>query len=194
MTEKTVVTAAGADDFDISKYRLPQNFCEAVALKRIITGVPVHKPNKQVFVRVHPSQDYSMQAAVLDLKDDNETYLVAPTLWAAIQSEIVYKTIYTAIDRQGTIFLWPVKLPPPDGRLDHWNLSAMEAVSHAKKSWIRVVPQRTAGCYEVMQAQQGIPEPEWPDLSFDEIMKIAFKDNRITDINHPVLRKLRGEL
>lgn len=192
--EKSVVTTDAVDDFDISQYRLPQDFTEAVSLTKIITTIPVRKPRPQVFVRVHPSPDYTIQTAVLELKDDNETYIVAPSLWAAVQSEIVYKALYTAIDRQGSIFLWPVKLPPPDGRLDHWSQSAMEAVSHAKKGWIRLVSQRSAGCYEVLQAQQGIPEPEWPDMQFDEIMRIAFRDNRISDINHPVLRKLRGEL
>ena len=48
--EKSVVTTDVVDDFDISQYRLPQNFSEAVALKKIITTIPVRKPNKQALV------------------------------------------------------------------------------------------------------------------------------------------------
>ena len=35
--------------------------------------------------------------------------------------------------------------------------------------------------------------PKWPELSMEQILKIAFKNRHITDLNHPVLRNLRGE-
>ena len=39
-----------------------------------------------------------------------------------------------------------------------------------------------------------LPEPEWPELSLRELLRIAFKDKMIDDLGHPVLRKLRGEV
>ena len=39
-----------------------------------------------------------------------------------------------------------------------------------------------------------IGEPAWPDVSLQEIIKIAFRDQMITDWNHPVLQRLRGEV
>ena len=35
-------------------------------------------------------------------------------------------------------------------------------------------------------------EPVWPDISFEEILKIAFRDRYVDDVDHPLLQKLRG--
>jgi hypothetical protein len=37
-----------------------------------------------------------------------------------------------------------------------------------------------------------LPDPEWPEVSFQEILKIAFKDKIIQSIDHPVIQRLRG--
>jgi hypothetical protein len=49
------------------------------------------------------------------------------------------------------------------------------------------------GGYELYEATGELSPPKWPDLSMREILSIAFKDNFIRDINHVVLKKLRGE-
>jgi hypothetical protein len=38
-----------------------------------------------------------------------------------------------------------------------------------------------------------LPPPTWPELSFGELLKIAFKSRYIDTLDHPVLLKLRGE-
>ena len=43
-------------------------------------------------------------------------YVVRPELAAGLAGETISKTVYTAINRQRTLFLWPVTLPPPDDR------------------------------------------------------------------------------
>jgi hypothetical protein len=60
------------------------------------------------------------------------------------------------------------------------------------KSWIRVKANMRLRAYEVFQAENSIPDPEWPDLSFDAITRIAFKDRVITSLDHPVVKRLRG--
>jgi hypothetical protein len=50
------------------------------------------------------------------------------------------------------------------------------------------------GAYEVFEATGDLPPPEWPDLPFQELVRIAFRDRFITDPGHPVLRRLRGEV
>ena len=46
---------------------------------------------------------------------------------------------------------------------------------------------------EVFEATADIPAPSWPEQSFGELLKIAFKDKFIETADHPVLLKLRGE-
>ena len=39
-----------------------------------------------------------------------------------------------------------------------------------------------------------VAEPVWPDTTFQEIIDIGFRDKKISDLGHPVLKRLRGEI
>jgi len=77
--------------FDLSKLALPQDFSEFAGVKKILTTVPVKKPNRQDFIRVHSGEDWSFQTAVLELKEERETYLVHADLWHELPGEIIPK-------------------------------------------------------------------------------------------------------
>jgi hypothetical protein len=130
---------------------------------------------------------------VLELKEERETYVVDRGLWEAIPGELVAKVLFPYVNRQNVVALWPIRLPGSDGRLDSWNLSAMEAATLAKALWVRLVPNHSLGAYDVLEAKGVVSEPEWPSESFETILQIAFKGKFIQDLEHPVLRKLRGE-
>jgi hypothetical protein len=48
--------------------------------------------------------------------------------------------------------------------------------------------------YEIFLAEKQsiIPDPEWPTLSLQELVKLAFRDKLINTISHPVVKRLRG--
>jgi hypothetical protein len=131
---------------------------------------------------------------VLELKEERETYLVDPSLWSVLSGELIPKVLFVAINRQGVIIIWPIRLPGEDGRLDLWNKSALEAVKIAKKQWVSVRSNMSLGAYEVWEASADIPDPEWPEYPLEEIIKIAFHDNFILSEDHPVIKRLRGKL
>jgi hypothetical protein len=135
--------------FDPRKLRLSQNFGESAGVKKLVTTIPVRKPNKQDFIRVHLNPSYRLETAALELKEERETYLVAPELWPELPGELVPKVLFTAIIRQKVTFIWPVRLPAEDGRHDEWNASASEAASIAQKYWIRVSAYMSLGAYEI---------------------------------------------
>ena len=145
-------------------------------------------------MRVHPDPDWRLETAVLELKDERETYLVDPDLWSELPGELIPKVLFTAINRQGVIFLWPVRLPGEDGRGNTWNSSALEATALAAKGWVRIAANMSLGAYEVFQATAELPEPEWPDKDFQSLLEIAFKDHYVRSLDHPMIRRLRGEL
>ena len=180
------------DPFDPARLRLSQDFENKIGVKKAILTVPVRKPDRQWFIRVHPAADWRLDTAVLELKEDRETYLVEPSLWPELPGEVVPKVLFTAINRQGVVFLWPVRLQGSDGKWDEWNRSAMEAALLAMKGWIRVAANMSLGAYEVFEATADLPEPEWPDIGFQKLLEVGFKDHFIRDLDHPVLRKLRG--
>lgn len=183
---------APADPFNPENLRVSQDFADTVGVKKVLTTVPVCRPNKQSFFRVNSDPNYRIEVAALELKEDHETYLVAPSLVAELSAEIRRVVLFTTIDRQGTLRLWPVALPGIDGRTNPWHQSALAAAELAMDSWIRLMPDLGLGAYQPYEAPVGLPEPEWPHYSFGELLKIAFKDKFINSLDHPVIKKLKG--
>ncbi|MCP5278901.1 MAG: hypothetical protein H6935_11145 [Thiobacillus sp.] len=186
--------SAGSGSLDLSALRLPQDFSTGVSVKKVITSIPMRKPGNQTFFRVHPDADRRFQAAMLQLKDDGECFLVSRPIVPDVAQEIRAKQLYYALTRDGIPFLWPVNLPGEDGRLDSWSQSAHAAAQIAESSWVRLVANRGFGAYDVMQATGNLDEPNWPDLDFEAVLQLAFKDRVINSADHPVIRRLRGEL
>jgi hypothetical protein len=178
--------------FNPDRLRLSQNFENEIGVKKVLNNVPVRKPDPQSFIRVHPDHAYRLETAVLELKAERETYLVHPSLVPELSGELTPKILFTAIDRQGVLFLWAVRLPDSNGRLDPWNSSALQAAEAATERWVRVVSNRNLGAYDLYVATAPFAEPEWPNLTFEELLKIAFKDRFIGSLDHPVVQKLRG--
>jgi N6-adenosine-specific RNA methylase IME4 len=177
---------------DIASLRLDQNFIKSAGVEKMTTTVPVRRPNPQDFVRVHPDASYRENLAVIELKEDREVYLLAPHIACELPNEFSMVSLYTTINRQGVVSLWPVKLPTPDGRANEWHRSAAAAAELAMERWIRLKANMSLGAYEIFKASDSIPAPTWPELSFSELMRIGFRDHLITDFNHAVIKRLRG--
>jgi hypothetical protein len=186
---------AAPNPFDPAALRLDQSFADTVGVKKHLMTVPVRKPNRQDFVRVHPDPEYRLTpAAIIEVKEDREVYLVTPNMAQDLPGEFVAATLFTAINRQGVLHLWPVKLPGPDGKHNEWHRSAAEAAELAMKRWLRLTANMSLGAYEVFEATGDLPEPEWPDLPFPEILKIAFRDHVVDRADHPLVQRLRGQV
>ena len=181
------------DPFNPAALRLDQSYADTVGVKKLLTTVPVRKPNRQEFVRVHPDPRYRLTpAATIEVKEDREVYLVTPNMAQVLPGEFATVTLFTTINRQGTLHLWPVKLPNPDGRQNEWHRSAAEAAERAMKRWVRVTASMSLGAYEIFEASGDLPEPVWPDIPFEEILKIAFRDRIVDRADHPLVQRLQG--
>jgi hypothetical protein len=193
-------TDSGSDPFaNLPSLRLSQEFSAGLGLTVKPGRVPARKPSKEVFVRVNPDPQYQFPTYVVELKEDGETYLVDRSLWPALADESTFgpRILLTAMSRPGNIvFLWPIRMPASDGKLDEWSRSALEiATTVATQSWTRVVSNRALGGYEahVAPASATWGDPKWPTEPMSELMRRAFKDHFITNLDHPVLKRLRGE-
>jgi hypothetical protein len=191
---------AGDPFADIAGLRLNQDFDSGLALAKPLLTVPVRKPSKEWFVRVHPDAAYRLQTAVIELKEDSELYLVNHSLWPELASENTFgpRALFTAYSRPGNVvFLWPVRLPGADGKLDEWNRSALQiATTLATEHWVRISSNRALGAYEARLAPASVSwgEPAWPKEPLNELLRRAFKDRFIESLDHPVLKRLRGEV
>jgi hypothetical protein len=189
-------TSTSINPLDPAQYRLDPSYLNAGAAKKLLLNVPVRKPKRQEFFRVRPEPQHRLTpVAIIEIDEDRESYLVVPTLAAALNTECALVTLYTVITRQGTLIIWPAKIPGADGRkVNMWHLSAVEAAERAMKGWVKLSANMHSGFYEVSEALTHFEDPEWPDLSLSQVLEIAFKNRRIDSPDHPVLRKLRGEI
>jgi hypothetical protein len=193
MTDEKRSTPDLINPFDPEALRLGQSFTETAGVKKLVTTVPVRKPQPQDFVRTHLDSAYRLTAAIIELKDERENYLLTPTIARELPGEFSPVTLVTAINRQGVVFLWPVRLPAPDGRQLEWFRSAAEAAEVAQRRWIRIRANMSLGAYEISEAEGSIPDPEWPTISFQELLSVAFRDRLVDRIDHPLIARLRGK-
>jgi hypothetical protein len=177
------------------RLRLSQRAATPSFRKKLVS-VPVRKPAPEWFIRCHPAEEYRLATHVVELKEDREVYLVEPELWDALADERLFspRLLVVSVTRSGTPFLWPARLPGPDGRLDSWSQSVLDAVNLGASSWVRVTSNMQASAYDVIEAPGIVDEPVWPYESMSEILGVGFRGRFIDSMAHPVLRRLRGEV
>jgi hypothetical protein len=187
----TAVPPAKTIDFNAIRSR---DFADPADVTTLVTRVPVRRPNGHTFVRVHPGPDYRFPVDLIELPDEEETYLIYSNEVAAALDEVRKPCmLYTAITRQGTVFLWPVKLPRGTKKVVTWHTSATAAAERAMKDWVRINADMELGAYKITVARGAIPDPEWPNLTFEELLRIAFRDRLVDSLTHPLVRRYLGD-
>jgi hypothetical protein len=181
---------------DLEAIRLSPEDTAGLGSKKILTTVPVRRPRKQEFFRCHPDPAMTLTAMLFTDEEDSEAYFVAPDMRSAgvLANTVKPTLLQLAILRPGQIFIWPLTLPSTEGGGGRsWHESALKAKELSKHKWIRIVADRAISGYQPFGAEGELSEPEWPtDLTFNEILEIAFADKIIFSEDHPAVRKLRG--
>ncbi len=177
--------------FDLASLRIDQSRLAAPATKKKLLRVPVKKPGRQDFFRVHPTE---VASAIGIIEVDREMYIAAPRLIDEIRPLGGYPAnLHLAITRSKVPILIPVRLPETDGTRNSWADSLEEAVNAAKGEWVCARANMDLGGYDLSIAESGgIPDPVWPAESISELLGIAFKNRFIDREDHPVLLKLAG--
>jgi hypothetical protein len=180
------------DPFAPESLRLDRSHFERIGVKKILTHVRVGKPNRQEWVRVNPDPGMRVEMAIIEMKETREAFAVDPAFAETLpEGECKIVNLVTAITRQGTVFLWPLKIA--GNRRDAWAETADKAAKLAETQWVRLTANMADGAYEVFTASGNIPDPQWPEHSLRDLLKVAFGGNHlITDEDHPALRELLG--
>ncbi|MBX9653620.1 hypothetical protein K2Y11_08390 [bacterium] len=184
------------DPFNLDSLRLSQDFEAMVGGEKVLTTVHVRKPGKEQWIRVHPDDKFRIDVLTLELKEESEIYLVSADLMYLLGTESTLRpmTLYATITRNGDVFLWPIACPGVDGKDNEWHRSAREAAHIGMKRWIRVTANRSLGAYETSITKATLPDPTWPTQTLQDLVRIAFRKRFIDTVDHPVLRRLRGEI
>jgi hypothetical protein len=183
------------DPFDLDALRSAP--LQDLDVERDLTTVPVRRPSRTEFFRVHPDPEFQVDAFLLEWESDlgRALYWVTPLLREELAGDLRPVRLFTCMTRRGTTLLWPAKLPlaeMADGG-SAWNRSALDGAERAKKFWLKLTGNRELGAYEITIAQGDFGEPQWREKSFKELLQIAFREKLILTTEHPVIRQLRGE-
>ncbi|HSF32526.1 MAG TPA: hypothetical protein VLK82_18900, partial [Candidatus Tectomicrobia bacterium] len=186
-----VVSGELTDD-DISALKVSQDVNTDLKVKRIITKVQLRKPSRNLFFRVRPGEAWRMTTLLLeDPEAKDEFYTVSRALWETLGPRGRYYHLFVAINRQKTLFVLPV--PVPDARKPNdWHLSLLDAVRMAETEWVRAEANMDAGMRHIHVAEGTLSEPEWPELAFNEIIRLAFRGRHVNSLEHPLVQRLEG--
>ena len=161
------------------------------------TVIPIRNPKPDEFFRVTPGEGYSMNVNILQMKTDNEWYLVDEDILPDIQLESQLKVmqLYVCVTQNSTPCVCLIPLPDSDGRLNSWHGSGHKSMEEAKSFWVRRQADKSNGGYLITKASNAqLPDPKWPTESLEDLIEKAFDRYYIDTIDHPVLRRLRGEV
>ena len=159
---------------------------ENFPVTRLLTAVPVRKPHPKEWVRSHPSPDFSVIVALLEMPDGDRPYVVTPEVAAAFREEVRQSELRLSITQQGTVFLWQQPVIDPNGREIQWHTTHRMAAERAKTEWIRMVSNRALGAYLIHIAEVANVDPVWPGYS------LAVTGRLIDSPDHPVIQQLLG--
>jgi hypothetical protein len=183
------------DPFDPANIRA--SAAANIEIETVLTTVPVMKPKRTDFVRVHPDPKFTVDMYCLERESDmdREVYMVTSDVQHLVLQELRLTRFFTTINRRGTVFLWPVKLPiEGSARNRRPAETALKFAEQAKSLWVRVWWNSDISAYDMSRAKGDIGEPQWPDKSMRDLLEIAFRHYLIDRPDHPVIRELAGEL
>jgi len=175
----------------LTSLRLSPNQADQIGSEEVLTRVRVGKPGKHEFVRVSVDPEMSIEAAIFE-DPEREVYLVKREACSVLPSGIKPVLLVLTVNQHGQPLLWPLALGDGSGRTNPWHQTARDAAELAKEHWTKVAADMHMGCYRIHLASGDLPDPVWPDKTFNELLRLAFRDRVIADPEHPVVRQALG--
>jgi hypothetical protein len=181
-----------ADIFaDLDSLRLAPEEAGHIGASEALIHVPVRKPNVNEFVRVHPDPAMSL-ASYIFIDHEREPWFVVPEMRDVLVAGVKPVLMLTTVNQRGTPFLWPLALGDGTGRRNAWHDTAREAAEMAKDKWVKIMSDMAAGSYRVFVAKGLLPDPQFPDKTLEELLRIAFRGRIVDSIDHAIVKQSLG--
>jgi hypothetical protein len=184
------------DPFEPANLRLDPEYLKTGGVKKLLTTVPVRKPNKQDFIRVHSDPEYRLcGVGMIELQEEREIYLVTPGYVRQLEPQTFsFCNLYLAINRQKVVFLWPCEIAGDRGPCKSMAHFGTGGRGESDGSMDQGRGEHEFGAYEFFVAENPLSDPEWPSVSLRDLLQIAFKGHVIDGRDHPVMQRLRGAI
>jgi len=153
------------------------------------TNIPIKKPGNKNFFRVHPDPSYRLYDVPVFEEEGGDIYLPELELPDDLLEFVTHMNLFTAISHRGKLFVWKFKATDTS-----WLHSNLRVSRRAVDEWIRIKADFETGGYNVFPAPEPLrnKKPVFPTMSPEEIFTMAFDSRRITSVEHPLIRSLRG--
>ena len=166
-----------------------------VSIAKPITSLKLGKPGKFDWVRAHPSGEYrrACVALVEGPEGDKEQYLVGANMVSKVGAVVRTVELSAAVTKLNVPFIWPVPIiATAKDRENRYNVTHRDAYTLAQGQWIRMYADKQVGMYQVVMETAHSPEPIWLDLTFDQMLQLAFGDRYIANEDSPRYKELTG--
>jgi hypothetical protein len=143
--------------------------------------------SEQPEIATGEKRDFIIQAA----NPDDEERLIQ--ILSPIRSLLLVPLITT----HGQFFIWECKQPGPTTRMMEAHTSGRKCALLAQKGWVKIGWDNTTKMYRAAEplSLEGFPDPKWPTETLEELISLAYEDNRIiTNLDHEVVQKARSKL
>lgn len=191
---------------DMGEFLVAENDASATVSAPVMAQIRITKPNKQKFFKVRGGNEWSVVVNVIEIKEDNEYYIVLSSLVPYLQDEVKKIRLVFAYYLDGTPFLIPVTMPDESTgkKWNSWFSSLDTILKLATGNWVRAVANKSANGYQPILSIGKYPEPKIPqiidhktqairDFTMMDCVKMAFdKGREIRDLEHPVVKLLKG--
>ena len=158
-----------------------------------LVELSARKPKKDEWFRVHP--DYQQQGGILEIDSENKVFWVTKKM----QSQVAHDPCFTfricvlCVTRQGVPFIWPVKPDVEAGGTGAKYLKIpFAAMMQGRQDWTRLYWSMERREHQVEKGDIS-DTPKFPDKTFEELLKLAFKDAVISTPDHPAILNLKGK-
>jgi hypothetical protein len=191
-TPQTVRPAAAAEKFaTFTAMRHDPSTSLVQARKRLVT-IPARSPDKAWFVRTSLNPEHSgILPLYWDKSGDGRPFLIAESVQDYFGNDVRNNYCVLSVTRQQMFFLWCSPLEDQEGNWNPWHSSAHDMKALAATAWIRVKSNKQLGGYEPFDPiGSQPPDPEWPDISWGDIVRLAFRRHLVEMETHPLINRL----
>jgi hypothetical protein len=138
-----------------------------------------------------------LPVSILEYKPEGrispDIYLLTPGVAEQLGRRPKHAVIRVCICRPSVLRLWAVKVPQTDrGMPNSFSQSTWDAVAILEKQWGRLDMNESGTGYDVILPEPQWPEPDWRDESLGSLIRKAFKGRFVDDMDHDIIKKLRG--
>ena len=153
---------------------------------QVVLQVKFGRPRAQEWVRCHPEPERMKYFNAVRDQKTSKLFIVNPRVLSLVGTQARLYRVRQAITTDNELYLWPA---PVEGRLES-DITHLNAQQAALSQWIRI--EWDGKAFVAVEPQGDMGEPEWPELTFQQVLEMGLAGHLINNADHVLIRRLQG--